>query len=156
MEYVREAILEDAKTIAPLLRQADIQEIRASSGKSPVEALTLGVLLGKPTYTFTSPQGELGGMFGVLPTAYPEAGAVWLLATGEVEKYPMTFLRHSREWIKTLHEDYPLLFNYVDGRNSLHIKWLKWMGFTFIRRHPEYGVEKRSFFEFVRMVKPNV
>jgi hypothetical protein len=33
----------------------------------------------------------------------------------------------------------------------VHIRWLKWMGCTFIKRHSTYGVEQRPFLEFVRL-----
>jgi hypothetical protein len=33
----------------------------------------------------------------------------------------------------------------------VHIRWLRWMGFTFIKSHPKYGAEGRLFLEFVRI-----
>jgi hypothetical protein len=33
----------------------------------------------------------------------------------------------------------------------VHIKWLRWMGFTFISSHPKFGTEGRLFLEFVRI-----
>jgi hypothetical protein len=79
------------------------------------------------------------------------AGSIWLLATDDIEKYQITFLRHSKKVLKELQQDYLALHNYVDARNSLHIKWLKWMGFTFINKLDRFGVEQRPFYEFVRI-----
>jgi hypothetical protein len=33
----------------------------------------------------------------------------------------------------------------------VHIKWLRWMGFTFIASHPNFGTEGRLFYEFARI-----
>ena len=39
--YVRPAILADALQLAPKMRKADREEIRASNGSSPLEALVI-------------------------------------------------------------------------------------------------------------------
>jgi hypothetical protein len=54
-------------------------------------------------------------------------------------------------WLHRLHKLYPLLGNHVDIRNTKHTKWLKRMGFSFLRVLPEYGVERRPFIEFARL-----
>jgi hypothetical protein len=74
-----------------------------------------------------------------------------MVATDELLEYQMKFLRRSRIYIELIQQEYPLLHNVVDARNELHIKWLKWMGFKFIQLHEEYGVEKRPFYEFIRI-----
>ena len=61
------------------------------------------------------------------------------------------FLRQSRIHLANLHAMYPVLFNFVDARNTVHLRWLRWMGFTFISRNDNYGPEKRTFYEFVRI-----
>lgn len=143
-----------AKELAPVLRREDTDEIRAASGLDPEAALLHGVDTGDPVYAFYSPTGKIAGMFGVTPMGDRE-GAVWLLASDEVMKYPMTFLRRCRNTLDTLYEKYDVLFNYVDARNEVHIQWLRWMGFSFVAYYPEYGVEKRPFYEIVRL-KPYV
>ena len=57
----------------------------------------------------------------------------------------MTFLRHRRDVTDVLTKDYKILFNYVDAQNELHIKWLKWLDFTFINRHEKFGFRKDPF-----------
>ena len=39
----------------------------------------------------------------------------------------------------------------MDARNDLHIKWLKWMKFTFINKVNEFGYEKKPFYEFIKI-----
>jgi len=62
-----------------------------------------------------------------------------------------TFLRQSKIELRKILKEYPVLFNVVDSRNEVHVRWLQWMGFTFIKKHSEYGPEKRPFYEFVRI-----
>ena len=66
-------------------------------------------------------------------------GQVWLLASPRIEKLSIPFLRNSRIVTELFTKDHKLLFNYVDARNKLHIKWLKWCGFTFINKHEKFG-----------------
>ena len=61
------------------------------------------------------------------------------------------FLRHSHKVCELLNQSFPIMYNYVDARNDLHIKWLKWMKFTFINKVNEFGYEKRPFYEFVKI-----
>jgi len=142
----------DVEYIAPRLRQADRDECLASIGKEPLGILQQSLNLGDITLTLRAPTGERVGVCGVVPsTAIPEAGVVWMVATDDIYQHQITFLRNSKRALQYLSEDYLVLYNCVDARNSVHIKWLKWMGFTFINKHENYGAEKRLFYEFVRI-----
>jgi len=96
------------------------------------------------------PDGTPFMMSGVVP-ANEGAGAVWMLSTDAIEDYAVSFLRQCKGVLAEWNRIYPVLFNYVDARNELHVKWLKWMGFTFIKRHEHFGVEGVPFYEFVRI-----
>ena len=142
----------DVEYIAPRLRQADRDECLASTGKEPLGILQQSLNLGDTTLTLRAPTGDRVGICGVVPsTAIPEAGVVWMVATDDIYQHQITFLRNSKRALQYLSEDYLVLYNCVDARNSVHIKWLKWMGFTFINKHENYGAEKRLFYEFVRI-----
>ena len=47
--------------------------------------------------------------------------------------------------------NYPILFNFVDARNTTHVKWIKYMGFSIIQEHATFGVEGRLFYEFAKI-----
>jgi len=144
--------VEDVEYIAPRLRQADISECFAATGREPLGILQQGLNLGDITLTLRAPNDDRVGLCGVVPSAsLPEAGVVWMVATDDIYQHQITFLRNSKRALQYLSEDYLVLYNCVDARNSLHIKWLKWMGFTFIKKHENYGAEKRLFYEFVRI-----
>ena len=82
-------------------------------------------------------------------------GCVWALGSDDLLKVKVGFLRLSKTYLNTLHEDFPFLFNYVDARNKVHIRWIKWLGFKIINVHPKFGVDQIPFYEFVRL-KSNV
>ena len=64
------------------------------------------------------------------------------------------FLRESRKVVNLLNHKYKLLWNYVDCRNELHLRWLKWCGFKFLRKI-NYGVNQKPFYEFIKYVRTN-
>lgn len=148
-KYVRPATVADALALGPNLRDEDEREARAASGLPPDQALAVNLGMSKEAYTMHK-DGELAGMFGVCPTDQPTVGRVWLLATPVLVANWLTFLRHARTGRDWLHQSYPILWAFADERNTVHIKWLEWMGFTIINRHPEFGAEKRPFLEVVR------
>ena len=142
---------EDINYLAPRLREADKQECLATTGQMPIDVLHTALLLGDLTLTLTTPEGKRVGLCGVTPSPYTNAGVIWMCATDELLKHQMAFLRRSKAALDYLSSGYDVLHNCVDARNEVHIKWLKWMGFTFINKHETYGVEQRPFYEFIRI-----
>ena len=147
--YVRTAELEDCSWVAEHIREADLQEILAYSGSTPKDALVAGFHHSDIPFTVVV-GGEPAAIFGASPVEQG-VGAVWLLGTDGILKNTTRFLRESRFWLDQCARPYDILFNYVDARNTVHIKWIKWLGFTVINTHKEFGVEKRPFHEFVRI-----
>jgi hypothetical protein len=88
---------------------------------------------------------------GVSPTKTPDVGQVWMVATDQLLDHQKEFLRYTHSFIDKLHDHYPLLFNWVDARNTVHLKWLKWSGFTFINYHEKWGPLGLPFYTFVRI-----
>ena len=106
-----------------------------------------------PCMTMVSRLGRPMGMWGVVPQE-EGVGRIWLLGTDEMVDDPanrLRFLREAKGYLAKVGERYQVLFNCADARNVVHVKWLRWMGFTFIAQHPNYGAEGRAFLEFVRM-----
>lgn len=151
-KLLTQTTVQDVDYIASRLRQADYNECLAATGEEPLGVLHQGLNLGDISLTLRAPSGERVGLCGVVQCpAIKEAGAVWMVATDDIYQHQMTFLRNSKRALQDLSKDYLVLFNCVDARNEVHIKWLHWMGFTFINKHPNYGAEKRLFYEFVRI-----
>ena len=149
--FVRQARAEDVQVLAANLRPADLAEIKAASGNAPEAALLTGLQNG-PCKVACLPSGTPAAMFGVVPVT-PGAGAVWMVATNEFRLMQGFFLRECRGELAKLIADYPLTFNYTDARNKVHHRWIKWMGYTIIKRHETFGHEGRPFLEFVKITE---
>lgn len=151
MDYAREFQLEDLNYVAEHMRPEDIEEVTAL-GSSPLSALTTSVENSKVLFTLIDPENKPTALLGVANGIFPGWGAVWLLGTPSIERYRMTFLRNAKKVLPVLYEksDSEVLYNYVYSKNDVHITWLRWMGFKFLRRVrlPPYDHE---FLEFVRL-----
>lgn len=146
---VRPATLADAEALAPRLRKADLQELEASSRETPLALLQHGVTNSLKAYAIETPRG-VAALFGVVPSPQPSCGNVWLLASDDLLTIRTTFLRHSRSWLRELFRDFRLLGNLVDQRNTVHVQWLRWLGFQFYTRHP-HGLNGEVFIEFTKL-----
>lgn len=149
--YVRYASEDDIQVLAENMRKEDIAEIKAASGQTPEAALTAGLRAGT-TKVACLPSGTPVVIFGIAPVA-PRVGAAWLLAADDMKLIQGFFLRECRNELAKLSVDYDLLFNYADARNTVHHRWIKWMGFTIIKKHETHGHEGRPFLEFVKLTE---
>ena len=147
--YFKLTTLEDIKYLAPKLRKEDKQEILALSGLLPYEALLIGFKNAVIVFTIINPKNKPVGIFGIDDWGNG-VGGIWLLATKDLAKIQIAFLKECREVIKFLNTKYKILWNFVDCRNQLHIKWLKWCGFKFLRK-TNYGVLQKPFYEIIRI-----
>ena len=148
--YIKVADEQDAIRLAKNLRKEDKQELKAYGNLKYTEALKMGVEQSKIPLAIYDKEGQIVCLLGVR-SINSSLGQVWLLASPRIEKLSIKFLRNTRTVADLLTKDHKLLFNYVDARNKLHIRFLKFCGFTFINRHEEFGYEKRPFYEFVKI-----
>ena len=153
---VRRSKVHDAPPLAAGLRPADLQEIKSHVGEDPVAHIERSIMCSDPGYTILNAINIPVAVFGVIPDAREAGvGKIWMLASDEFVSYRYLFLRHCRDWIERLQQEYSVLWNYIDARNTVHIRWLKWCGFIFIRSIAEHGVERIPFLEFER-VRPGL
>jgi hypothetical protein len=145
---------DDAARLGPNLRQADKDEIYAVAGIEPELGLQFSMEASDRCYTVRDLEtDEPLSMFGTSPTGGDDVtmAAVWFLGCDDMfKKNRMSFLRNSKFWVEKLFGDYNVLHNLVDKRNAIHIRWLKWLGFTFIADVPNFGYEKRVFRQFYK------
>lgn len=147
MRLIRKALIEDAIELSKHLRKEDLEEIKAGTDEDPMKVLIEGILISNPAFSFFSPKGKLGGIFGVVPSENPRCGRVWLLGTKEIERYPLLFIKHSKKILKELYKTYDILENFVHENNALHIKWLRYMGFQFTSK---VQINNSFFWHFYR------
>lgn len=133
--------------IAARMRAADRQEVFAARGVSPHEALEFS--LQKSAIARTAlVDGKPEVMFGVADlNVLSRVGAPWLLGTDAVEAEYRQFLRRSIDWRGQLLQRYDVLRNLVDERNAVSVRWLKWLGFRFLKAFP-VGDDKLPFWLF--------
>lgn len=120
------------RTIAERMRQADRDEVWAASRKTPVGALMYSLRKSSVAWTALV-DGRPEVMWGVGDiNILAGVGAPWLLGTDAVEKHTVTFLRRSTDFRAQLLARYSILRNFVDDRNTVSIRWLKWLGFRLL------------------------
>lgn len=146
----RPATKEDVLHIAPTLRIADVNEMRATTSEDTVDTLLRCLQSSKESWVLEHKRKPVA-LCGVIP--WPglfNTAAPWMTASRNIHPCHTWVLRNSRRIVDILHTHYPILHNVVDARNTRHIRWLKWCGFTLTRLHPAWGREKRPFYEFRR------
>lgn len=149
--FVRPAVEADIAELIPRLRKSDREEVIALTGAPPELALPGAVKYGHTTLALCTPDEAVHGLLGVNPLmGNPEVGQVWMLLSDEVFNRKHAFLRRSPVVLEALHKVFPLLTNLVDERNKAHLDWLRWLGFSFLRR-VELGPFKLPFIEFARI-----
>lgn len=142
---------EHVALLAPVTREADRQEVWASSRSTPEQALTKGLAVSSRAWTVFFGD-EVAAMWGVSPAAIlGSTGVPWLLSSPAVDRHPVTFLRHSRALVDDLHDGFPVLRNYVDARYIRCIRWLRWLGFT-VEPPVPIGVHRMPFHPFERRI----
>ena len=151
--YHRPSIIKDVSYIGTHMRKEDAEECFAFSGSSPVQSLFECFFASKPCMTMVSRHGNLMGMWGIIKQPN-NSGQVWMLGCKDMledTRDKREFLRQSRIELKKLHKEFPVLFNYIDARNTVHLRWLRFMGFTIIKKHERFGYEGLPFYEFVKI-----
>ena len=127
--------------MASNLRQEDLREVVEGHGAQPTIDIPIGSLRGSSVY-FTVPDGRIAGLAGV-----GDDGCIWMLCTPAIHDFPITFAREAKRFIQSRSES--VLWNYVDKRNTAHIKLLKFLGFRFLEEIP-FGPNQLPFIRFER------
>lgn len=118
-----------ARHVAENLRDQDAAEVEASSGSDPRSAVALSILMSARAWAVLDRDGVPVCLFGAAPHPLPGVGVAWLLGTDGLYTEALPIARGSKQYVEELHRQFPLLWNYVDERNTLSVRWLRWMGF---------------------------
>lgn len=134
-------------TVAENMRQADVDEVTASHGHTPIQALQAGVDVSDFIVAVViddEPVAILG-----LSRCNPitDTGIPWLLSSENALKHKREFLLQSPKVIEQMLSICPNLFNFVHAENKTSVRWLKWLGFTIEEPKP-IGVKKEMFHRF--------
>ena len=145
-KYIHKATTEAAIEVASNLREDDRRELVEGHGLDPMTTLLASINDGVVSH-FTMPNGRTAALGGVQP-----GGIIWMVTTPAIYDYPITFAREAKRFLDSM--KYPLLWNIVDKRNTVHLKLLRFLGFKFIRE-VTYGPNNLSFIEFCRVCNHN-
>lgn len=150
---LRDATPQDAARIAPLLRSIDKVEIGSVSPLYPELAILRSILASPGCRIGETLEGVPICIWGVHKRNDSElrVGEIWLVGTPLVYEYSRAFLVESKNILKELEENYDLLYNYIHAENSLHIRWLQWLGFSFLKRHERFGLQGLPFYQFCKI-----
>ena len=137
------------REVAGRMREADRLEVIAATGRGELSALAASYRQSRFRWTALV-DGRPEAMFGVGDlNVLTATGIPWMLATDAVERNRREFLRLSVDWRGQLLARYDVLRNVVDCRNTVSIRWLRWLGFRFsdpfkIRGHEFLMFEMRA------------
>ncbi len=150
--YVRTADLKDCLELGLTMRPEDEQEIRSTNDLGYSLPAILAFNIAASTQAFTAVDRETGkiiNMFGVAPVGNG-AGSVWMHGSDQMLKHRISVARQTRHFADLLHRDYDILTNWADLRNKVHINWLRWLGFRFLRVSTTFSNDGSPFVEFFR------
>lgn len=126
------ANLDDAVFMAEHLRPEDRRELASSNPGVPIETiLRRAIQLSLPGHR-TKAVDENGTpvlLFGCTEILPFEVGCPWMIGTPEALRYGRQIARLTRPWLDTF--PFRTLVNRADLRNTAHLRWLKFGGFSF-------------------------
>jgi hypothetical protein len=148
---VRTSLYSDAVYIAKHMRRADVRELQAL-GHAPLDSMRRGIILSRRCFT-TLYDGVPVLMFGVVDDMEAPGifGSIWMLGTDDLTKVRRPLVKHGKEILAQVAQGYTHVGNGVASFNTEHIRWLKWMGFSFYNKFQVGSVEFQSFGRYVNV-----
>ncbi len=138
---------EHVEELALTMSPEDIAECWAASHLKPYEALKRSLMYTNYPQTGLV-DGRVMAIWGVGKlTQLSDSGIPWMLTSHIVEDNFRSFLRYSKDLLNTMKKEALVFENFVDSRNIISIKWLKWLGFTIHDALP-YGPDNMLFHRF--------
>ena len=147
-EYnIETATMPYAEDLAENMCQRDRDECWAAGHRTPLEAIKES-FHASPNAKMGLYKGRVICMYGVAEISIlSNIGVPWLLGTDEIEEHAKYFLRQNRYYMNDIKKKYSYLFNFVDARNTVAIRWLKWLGFRVGETQP-FGPDDMPFHKF--------
>lgn len=128
-----EATSQHIKLLAKDLRPEDEHKTKAKTGTTNIQKTLLkGFAMTNYCRSFFI-DGKIAGIYGIVGSLDDKnIGSPFLLCTPKIKKLKIKFLRECKNRVEEMLDKFPVLFNYIDSRNKLHLTWLKWCGFKII------------------------
>jgi ribosomal protein S18 acetylase RimI-like enzyme len=148
--YIRIAIVADAEDLAENLRQADLDELKAGGRTSPLEALKSAVMNTDLCYVARElDTDKVICLFGLVVVS-EQYGVIWMLGSDLLVKHRKQFIVQAQAFLDQFAKQVKCMGNTVYSKNTLHIAWLRKLGFKFISKidHP---TTNEPFYEFIKI-----
>jgi hypothetical protein len=131
------------------LRPEDQREIDAlMEGKSAIVALS-EVVNKSEWAAIAYTNGEPAAIVGIVPVKntflFEGVFRIYFFTTHAVDRYPKTFLQHTRSAADRLRRTYGHLETWVDLRYDRAVRWLHWLGAEFV------GDVQKGYLQKVRL-----
>lgn len=123
--------LEQALSLAPLLREADRKEV-SRAGFTPERAIKDSYERSDEVW-LVNLDGKPACLMGVgRVSILGNIGAPWFLTTNVMDCWTAkrALLKYSPQYISRFLERYDMLVNYVDADYAKALRWLQWLGFS--------------------------
>lgn len=124
------ATLEHAAALAAVMRPADVAEVLAATGETPLQVLERGVRTSQIAITvlFDNEPAVMVGLGAeepaiVVPALEPRYRCLWFLTGEAVNRTPRLFVRIVKKLAQEFLDVHPRVFNWVDDRYD-GAKWL--------------------------------
>lgn len=108
------------------MRKEDQEEIWHLARYTPYDALKLSLEFSEYIRTVTL-DDRVVAIFGC--SRVGEMGVPWMLASPLLQKIKKTFLRECRGHLEEMSKGCTHLHNVAWSKNTVHLQWLKWLGF---------------------------
>ncbi|WP_458098620.1 hypothetical protein [Roseomonas sp. WA12] len=70
-------------------------------------------------------------LFGFAPTPHTDTACCWMLASEDASTTHGKWLaRNTHRIVTAADHRWSRFVNFVDARNGVHVRWLRWAGFT--------------------------
>lgn len=145
---LRIATLADAAALAPHVRPADAAEVLAATGRPTLEGVEDSLRTSEAAWALEL-DGELAALLGVAPgedslLAGPSFHVAWMITAAAVDRHPAAFGRATRRIFRELLAVYPVLFQAIDARHLVALRWARWLGAEVLAAVP-FGPERLPF-----------
>lgn len=146
--FLRPSIKDDAEAIIQDLRKADLEEWAKSVAGGVPENLLTSVVISAECYTIADWEGnDPQIMFGVV-NIRPRP-VTWLLGTNRAQQDAWFLMAGSAGFVAEFFKRWPSTVCYSAPENTVHHRWLGWLGYTKARALP-WGDHQAEFYEFIR------
>lgn len=151
---VTDARDDDVPLLAPKLRAEDVEEIAKFSGLDAEAALSASLANSKIALALRDKAGAPVTLLGIGWAAFPRAGLAWMLSSREIEKVGLVFLEIGRNSLGNLMQGHDVISNYVHEKNTVSLRWLRWLGFEKLSETTTPHSDGDKFFEMARFADP--